>query len=169
MNKSKVLFILGLLLFLLSACSDCIENPVDDGQDPKGVISVIYKDPDGKDVIEAYDTDMEPAEEMTGYRVVIPQDTEYTLMFGGYDDGGVYRLRVREVVFFLGSGQDDIIVSDEDDKYVKNYPNCAKDRRILKVDVDPHDTTAVYYEFYVTDFQDNFNSVEILVIPVEDY
>ncbi len=169
MNKSTFLYILGSLVLLLTACSECIENPVDDGQDPKGVISVIFKDPDGEDVIETYDTDMEPAEEMTGYRVNIPQDTNYTLMFGGYDDGGVLRLSIREVVFILGSGQDDIIVSDEDGKYGMNYPDCAKDRRFLNVDVDSHDATAVYYEFSVTDYQQNVNGVEILVVPVEDY
>jgi len=164
LTLSAVVMLNGCCMFWPEVFSDrcCIQNPVDDGNNPIASISVVYQR-DDQEVSEDYTSAMPQPENLFGFTIFIPRDTPYTLVLAGKDGGGVGAMRLSSVEFANTSDmpvtRPYFTIANQD------LTTCVRQNRIFRHEANRHDDKRIHYKLTVTDMSESRSIAKLIIVP----
>ncbi len=162
MKKFLSFTLLFLICCFITGCPKCIENPEDDGSKPKATITIGYK-AGGHDFMFDINDSLASIIPLTGYPVVVPENTEYALMFSANDGGCIKKFQVYKREWSSNNGTLGEWVLVE-----KDFSSCAYKNRIWAQNYQAGSSNWRSHLLRVVDFADEYTDVLITVMPAAE-
>ncbi len=160
-NKITILLIISAM-FLLPGC--CLDNPTDNGIKPIAGISLIYEQ-DGEEDVKVFTSAMPQPNSIMGFEAFIPNNTPYTIVLTGNDEGGVSSMKLSSTEFENNS--DMTITRPNYTIASKDFSSCIKKIRVFRYESEEHNNKRIWYELTVTDIAGLKSGVNFIVVPEE--